>query len=149
MQTGNDFSKARLLFLRFCCRMGQGRTFYYYHTSDNLSLSLDFYRISSVDPMLMETLQSIRLPVWRNESKSPVMVKKHSSELCKKLHLTSHQRQLCLQGGDGLAEVLLEAIRISASFCQQQFQYDRWNCSLNESLRLPTLQKGTNAHFFY
>lgn len=98
--------------------------------------------------MLSETLQSVRLPAWRNETKSPLMVKKHSSELCRKLHLTSHQRQLCLQGGDGLAEVLLDAIRISASFCQHQFQNDRWNCALNESYRLPVLQKGIGSKSF-
>lgn len=31
-----------------------------------------------------------------------------SVDLCDQLHLTPRQKQICLQGGDGLAETLLE-----------------------------------------
>jgi hypothetical protein len=31
-----------------------------------------------------------------------------SADLCDQLHLTARQKQMCVQGGDGLAETLLE-----------------------------------------
>ncbi len=32
----------------------------------------------------------------------------HSAELCDRLELTPRQKQMCVQGGEGLAETLLE-----------------------------------------
>nr|CAH0097981.1 unnamed protein product [Daphnia galeata] len=64
-----------------------------------------------------------------------------SADLCDQLHLTPRQKQMCVQGGDGLAETLLEAaIRMSVYTCQQQFEYERWNCTHGHS-RMLTLKK--------
>ncbi|XP_032790981.2 protein Wnt-9a [Daphnia magna] len=64
-----------------------------------------------------------------------------SADLCDQLHLTPRQKQMCVQGGDGLAGTLLEAIRMSVYTCQQQFEYERWNCTLNGFSRILTLKK--------
>ncbi|EFX86385.1 putative secreted signaling factor WNT9 [Daphnia pulex] len=48
---------------------------------------------------------------------------------------------MCVQGGDGLAETLLEAIRMSVYTCQQQFEYERWNCTPHGHSRMLTLKK--------
>ena len=40
----------------------------------------------------------------------------HSAELCDKLNLTPRQKQMCVRGGEGMAETLLEGICISFPF---------------------------------
>ena len=39
-----------------------------------------------------------------------------SAELCDKLNLTPRQKQMCVRGGEGMAETLLEGICISFPF---------------------------------
>merc|ERR1712071_590175 len=105
---------------------------------------LTFIRISSADPLLVQSLReaAMRSTTWRNASQSSAELEgKSSAQLCAKLFLTRRQRHMCLQGGDGLPQVLFEAIRISASFCQQQFQYEPWNCTLSTFYRLQTLKR--------
>ena len=41
------------------------------------------------------------------------------------------------------------AIRMSAVTCQQQFEYERWNCSLHAYSRLLILKKGAYNHLSY
>merc|ERR1712071_352028 len=109
---------------------------------------LTFIRISSADPLLVQSLReaAMRSTTWRNASQSSAELEgKSSAQLCAKLFLTRRQRHMCLQGGDGLPQVLFEAIRISASFCQQQFQYEPWNCTLSTFYRLQTLKRGKLA----
>ena len=99
---------------------------------------LTFIRISSADPLLVELMRST---TWKNASRLDE-TRSSAGQLCAKLYLTRRQNQMCLQGGDGLARVLFDSVLMSASFCQQQFKYERWNCSLNAFHRLQTLQKG-------
>jgi len=99
---------------------------------------LTFIRISSADPLLVERMRST---TWGNVSRLEE-ARSSAGQLCANLYLTRRQKQMCLQGGNGLAQVLFDAVRMSANFCQQQFQYERWNCSLNTFYRLQTLHKG-------
>ena len=105
-------------------------------------------RISSPHPLVAEM---IRRPVATNDNSSqPAAVKpsrKSSTDLCNKMNLSGRQKQLCRQG-DGLPEILLEAIRMSATSCQQQFQHERWNCTLDHG-RINILDKGGFEYYLY
>lgn len=79
-------------------------------------------RISAPVPLASEALSLLGDATWirtsgRNVSErsptdsfssTPVKQSPPSSELCDKLHLTPRQKQMCVQGGDGLPEALLE-----------------------------------------
>lgn len=62
-------------------------------------------------------------------------------KLCEMLNLHKKQKRMCRRG-TGIAEALLEAIRISVIECHYQFRYERWNCSLADPYRQKILQKG-------
>ena len=144
------------------------------------------FRISAPVPLSAEALSLLGdVSAWsrstnRNVSERPSpsnspnsgngMIVKQSSnhqqsvDLCDQLLLTPRQKQMCVQGGDGLAETLLEgsysqfsrciliklsffyclktAIRMSVYTCQQQFEYERWNCTPHGHSRMLTLKKG-------
>ena len=116
------------------------------------------FRISSPHPLLpevvrvaTESIPAISAPVAppstmvmvhhvSEESRSPGRrLPTNPVELCDKMNLNDRQKRLCNQGG-GLPETLMEAISMSASFCTRLFQYERWNCPLDEQ-RLYTLEK--------
>lgn len=43
----------------------------------------------------------------------------------------------------------IAAIRMSVYTCQQQFEYERWNCTLNGFSRILTLKKGQTASLLH
>ena len=64
--------------------------------------------------------------------------------LCDTLLTTAIQRKMCKK--QGIAEVLVEATRLSVLECQHQYQHERWNCSMAAKHRSNTLNKG--RHLF-
>ena len=73
-------------------------------------------------------------------SSTAVSVADATSEICRRLRLRDWPQRVCINGG-GVAETLMEAIRMSVYECQHQFLYERWNCSLDR-YRINVLQQG-------
>lgn len=48
---------------------------------------------------------------------------------CRYLQATRRQNHQCRKDF-GLPEAIKEARRLAVSSCEQQFRYDRWNCSI-------------------
>ncbi|KAL5005804.1 hypothetical protein ScPMuIL_016962 [Solemya velum] len=72
-----------------------------------------------------------------------------SVQLCEMMKLQKRQKRMCRKGR-GIAHTLVEATRIAAWECTFQFQYDRWNCSLEDKYRQSILKKGfKEASFLY
>ncbi|XP_064646706.1 protein Wnt-9a-like [Lineus longissimus] len=59
---------------------------------------------------------------------------------CKHLSLRGKQRRLCKRE-PGIGHSLIEAARLSAWACQDQFKMERWNCSIGKH-RLNILKRG-------
>lgn len=62
-------------------------------------------------------------------------------DICRRLGLHGWQKTVCLRGQE-MAEVLMEAVRLSVYHCQRQFLYERWNCSLDGYRQI--LKNGNN-----
>ena len=93
-------------------------------------------RISAAHPLLPELLT-----VNGNATKT-----ERPADACGRMHLTGRQRRLCRQDS-GLAETLLEAVRLSATFCRHQFRYERWDCPIDDDFgRIQLLRKGEALH---
>ena len=100
------------------------------------------YRLTSRDPSI--TL----LSNWEHNNIDERTNMLPSEKRCEMLNLHRKQKRMCRRG-PGIAEALLEAIRISVIECHYQFRYERWNCSLADPYRQKILQKGTIFFFFY
>ncbi|KAL4217484.1 Protein Wnt-9b [Mactra antiquata] len=61
--------------------------------------------------------------------------------MCDLMLLQRKQRKMCRRD-KGVADTLLEAIRLSTQECEYQFKAERWNCSLEGQYRLNVLKKG-------
>lgn len=62
---------------------------------------------------------------------------------CKGMRLNNKQRKMCNRDS-GMAETLINAIRLSTMECTNQFKNERWNCSIttHEHHRLNLLKTG-------
>ncbi|XP_005093595.2 protein Wnt-9a [Aplysia californica] len=68
------------------------------------------------------------------------------ADLCNMLGLHRKQKHLCRRG-QGVAETLVRATRLSALECQHQFQHERWNCTLGK-YRMHILERGIKETSF-
>lgn len=96
---------------------------------------LAYFGLTSRDPI------STLLSNWEHNSIDERSNMLPSEKLCEMLNLHKKQKRMCRRG-TGIAEALLEAIRISVIECHYQFRYERWNCSLVDPYRQRVLQKG-------
>lgn len=64
-----------------------------------------------------------------------------AGKMCDLMLLQRKQRKMCRRD-KGVADTLLEAIRLSTQECEYQFKTERWNCSLHGQYRLNILKKG-------
>ncbi|XP_014788848.1 protein Wnt-9a isoform X1 [Octopus bimaculoides] len=102
-----------------------------------LPYSLAYFGLTSKDPLVGYELglphQNIIQERIRNGHLKP-------AQLCNIFKLQRKQKKMCKRD-KGVPEVLNESIKLSLLGCQQQFRYERWNCTLGQ-YHLDILKKG-------
>ncbi|GAB1610755.1 protein Wnt-9a-like isoform X1 [Argonauta hians] len=120
----------------------RSRWTYYYHWQLSLLLallpcSLTYFGLTSKDPLLGYELGS------QHENNIEERIRNghlKPAQLCNIFKLQRKQKKMCIRD-KGVPEILNKAIKLSLYACQEQFRYERWNCTLGQ-YQMDILKKG-------